>query len=177
MRGKNSSMLLVALLLLTATNVRAAGIWLSENGTAGMGTASAGRVALADDASTAFNNPAGMTRLDRSQLQAGFVGLDVHSEFSGQTSFPGLDGSVETSGNDHNIGSFTPVANFSYVHVMSPDLRLGVTVGSYFGLALDYGDNWQGRYYAQRAELLTMGITPAGGRGADRAHPADDLLC
>ena len=151
------------MLALSASSALAAGIWLNENGTTGMGTATAGRVALANDASTAFNNPAGMTRLDRSQLQVGLVGLDIHSEFSGQTTFPDLDGSVETAGNGKNIGSFTPVANTSYVHVVSPDLRLGVTVGSYFGLALDYGDSWQGRYYVQKAELLTMGITPAVG--------------
>jgi long-chain fatty acid transport protein len=126
-----------------------------------MGTASAGRFALANDASTAFNNPAGMTRLDRSQLQVGLVGLDIHSEFTGQTTFP--DSSVEKAGNGDDIASFTPVANFSYVHVLSPDLRLGVSVGSYFGLALDYGDSWQGRYYVQKAELLTMGVTPAVG--------------
>jgi long-chain fatty acid transport protein len=155
--------LLAAALLLTATNAQAAGIWLSENGTAAMGTATAGRVALANDASTAFNNPAGMTRLDRSQLQLGLVGLDIHSEFSGETTFAELDGSVETGGNGKNIGSFTPVANTSYVHVVSPDLRLGVTVGSYFGLAIDYGDSWQGRYYVQKAELLTMGVTPSVG--------------
>ena len=153
--------LLAAAMVLAATSAHAAGIWLSENGTAGMGTATAGRVALANDASTAFNNPAGMTRLDRSQLQVGLVGLDIHSEFDGQTTFP--DASVETAGNGKNIGSFTPVANTSYVHVVTPDLRLGVTVGSYFGLALDYGDSWQGRYYVQKAELLTMGITPAIG--------------
>lgn len=164
MKTNNAAqLLLAALLVLTTTNAHAAGVWLIENGSSGMGTASAGRAALANDASTAFNNPAGMTRLDRSQLQVGLVGLDIHSEFSGQTSFPGLDGSVETTGNSHNIGGITPVANFSYVHVMSPDLRLGVTVGSYFGLALDYGDSWQGRYYVQRAEMLTMGVTPSVG--------------
>jgi len=158
---KLKNLLLAVLMTTAATNAQAAGIWLGENGTAGMGTASAGRFALANDASTTFNNPAGMTRLDRSQLQVGLVGLDIHSEFSGQTTF--TDGSVETAGNGDNIGSFTPVANFSYVHVLSPDLRLGVSVGSYFGLALDYGDSWQGRYYVQKAELLTMGVTPAVG--------------
>jgi len=156
-------MLAAAALLLTTGNAHAAGIWLSENGTAAMGTATAGRFALANDASTAFNNPAGMTRLDRSQLQIGLVGLDIHSEFSGETEFQALGGAVENAGNGKNIGSFTPVANTSYVHVVSPDLRLGLTVGSYFGLALDYGDSWQGRYYVQKAELLTMGVTPSVG--------------
>ncbi len=160
---KLNHLVLASLLTMSATSAHCAGIWLSENGSTGMGTATAGRVALANDASTAFNNPAGMTRLDRSQLQAGLVGLDIHSEFTGKTSYPGLDGSVETGGNGHNIGAITPVTNLSYVHVVTPDLRLGVTVGSYFGLALDYGDSWQGRYYVQRAELLTMGITPSVG--------------
>jgi long-chain fatty acid transport protein len=58
--------MLAVALLLTTTNAYSAGIWLTENGTAAMGTATAGRAALANDASTAFNNPAGMTRLDRS---------------------------------------------------------------------------------------------------------------
>jgi len=158
---KLNHLLLAGIMTIAATSAQAGGIWLSENGTAGMGTASAGRFALANDASTAFNNPAGMTRLDRSQLQVGLVGLDIHSEFTGQTTFP--DSSVEKAGNGDDIASFTPVANFSYVHVLSPDLRLGVSVGSYFGLALDYGDSWQGRYYVQKAELLTMGVTPAVG--------------
>lgn len=44
----------------------AAGLWLYEQATPDMGSASAGRVALASDASTASVNPAGMTLLDRS---------------------------------------------------------------------------------------------------------------
>jgi len=42
-------MFAAAALLLTTSNAQAAGIWLSENGTAAMGTATAGRVALAND--------------------------------------------------------------------------------------------------------------------------------
>src|SRR3546814_5269012 len=39
-----------------------------ENGNPDLGLAAAGRAALAQDASTVVGNPAGMTRLDRSQL-------------------------------------------------------------------------------------------------------------
>jgi long-chain fatty acid transport protein len=48
----------------------AAGFWVYEMGTPDLGTASAGRAALAKDASTVFGNPAGMTSLDRTQLLA-----------------------------------------------------------------------------------------------------------
>jgi long-chain fatty acid transport protein len=44
------------------------GVWLYEGGTPDLGTAGAGRAALADDAATAGADPAGMTRLDRSQV-------------------------------------------------------------------------------------------------------------
>jgi len=47
---------------------------LYEVGTADVGLASAGYTARAQDASTAFTNPAGMTRLDGSQATLGARG-------------------------------------------------------------------------------------------------------
>ena len=54
-----------------AIPARAAGLFLTEMGTPDLGTAAAGRAAAADNAATAFGNPAGMTRLDSSQLLVG----------------------------------------------------------------------------------------------------------
>lgn len=152
-----------AVLVLSASSAMAAGIWLYESGTPDMGTAQAGQAAMARDASTAFSNPAGMTRLDRSQLMVGLVGLDIHADFRGETAFRDLDGSIDTTGNGENAGSFTPSSSFNLVYAATPDLRLGVSVGSYFGLAADYGQAFQGRYYAQKAEIMTMGINPSVG--------------
>ena len=47
------------------------GAMLYEVGSPDVATASAGRAALAEDASTAMLNPAAMTRLDRSELLIG----------------------------------------------------------------------------------------------------------
>ena len=30
---------------------------------------------------------------------------------------------------------------------MTDDFKMGVSMGSYFGLGVDYGDSWAGRYY------------------------------
>ena len=49
----------------------AGGIELYELGTPDVGLASAGYAARADDASTVFKNPAGMSRLEGSQFQGG----------------------------------------------------------------------------------------------------------
>jgi len=133
-----------------------AGLWLYEAGTPDLGTAGAGRAALAADASTAGMNPAGMTRLDRSQMLAGMQGIYVDARFDTQTSgFGGGDGG--------NAGGFVPSGGLHYVHRVTDDFRLGITAGSYFGLGVDYGENWAGRYYTTEAEMMTFGVNPGAG--------------
>ena len=144
------------LLLLSYKPAFSAGLWLYEQGTPDMGSAAAGRVALASDASTAGVNPAGMARLDRSQLLAGFQMLYIDSRFD--TDYAEFGG-----GNGGNAGGSVPAGSFSYVHKVSPDLSLGFSAGSFLGLGLDYGESWAGRYYVQEAELLTVGINPGVG--------------
>ena len=134
----------------------AGGIWLYEGGMPDLGTAAAGRAALASDASTAGANPAGMTRLDRSQMLTAVQGLYVNSRFD--TKLSGFGG-----GDGGNAGGFVPSGGLHYVHRVTDDFRLGVSAGSYFGLGVDYGDDWAGRYYTTEAELLTMGVNPAAG--------------
>ena len=72
---------LVMCVCLYITSARAGGLWLYEQPTPDMGTAAAGRAALAKDAATAAGNPAGMTRLERSQLVTGFLAIDVTAKF------------------------------------------------------------------------------------------------
>jgi long-chain fatty acid transport protein len=132
------------------------GVWLYEGGTPDLGTAGAGRASLATDASTAGTNPAGMTRLGRSQMLSAVQGLYVNSKFDTQSSgFGGGDGG--------NAGGFVPSGGLHYVHRVSNDFRLGISAGSYFGLGVDYGDDWAGRYYTTKAELLTFGVNPGAG--------------
>jgi len=142
--------------LVLSTSARAGGLWLYEAATPDVGTAAAGRAAAANDASTAGTNPAGMTRLDRAQLLAGFEGLVVRAKFdTDSSSFAGGDGG--------SAGDFVPVASFHYVGSLNQNLKLGLSMGSYFGLGLDYDDDWAGRYYVQEAEFTTLGINPGIG--------------
>jgi len=138
------------------TPARGAGIWLYELGTPDMGTASAGRGATAMDASVAGSNPAAMTKLDRSQLLAGAVGLFVNAKFD-------VDKATFGGGDGGNAGDFVPAGSLSYVHSVTRDLKLGIMAGSYFGLGLDYGDDWAGRYYVTEGEFLTFLINPGVG--------------
>ena len=81
-----------------------------------------------------------------------------------QALFPQIKFDVDESsfggGNGGNAGYFTPAGSFYYVHNLSPDFKLGVVAGSYFGLGLDYDDDWAGRYYFQEGKFLTFGVNP-----------------
>jgi long-chain fatty acid transport protein len=147
--------------VLFAASAWAGGLWLYEQATPDMGVAAAGRQAAAMDASTASGNPAGMTRLERSQLETGIMGIYPVLKFDTQEASEG-------GGDGGNAGYFTPGATFYYVHSLSPDLKLGLGSGSYFGLGLDYSDKWAGRYYAQSAEFLTAGVNPSIGYRVNR---------
>ena len=139
-----------AALALAMVNVpaHAAGLWLYEQGTPDVGTASAGMAARAQDAATAFANPAGMTQLQGSQLMVGV-----------QPIYTNIESDVEVAtyggGDGGNAGGFVPSGGLFYVHSLSQDLKVGLSAGSYLGLGVDFADDWAGRYYIQKEEFTT----------------------
>lgn len=48
-----------------------------------------------------------------------------------------------------------------YVHSVSDRLKLGFSLLSYFGLGIDYGDNWVGRYWVEKSDFLTLAMSPS----------------
>jgi long-chain fatty acid transport protein len=142
---KSVAALTIALLNASA---QAAGLWLYEMGTPDVGTASAGMTSRAQDAATAFANPAGMTRLQESQFMVGVqpIYADIKSDVDVAT-FGGGDGG--------NAGGFVPAGGLFYVHSLSRDLKLGFSAGSYLGLGVDFDNDWAGRYYIQKEEFTT----------------------
>jgi len=133
------------------------GINLYEIGTPDVGLASAGYAARAQDASTLFKNPAGMSRLQNTQIQAGGEFLYGNVEFSpnSQTS-PRL-------GNDDGGNAIGALPNLSlfYVYDLAEKWKLGFGAFNYFGLAEKYNDNWAGRYYVQDSTLVGVTLMPS----------------
>ncbi len=129
---------------------------LYEVGTAGAGLASAGYSARAQDASTVFTNPAGMTRLGGDQLTLGAQLLYGDPGFSiGQGTTPALGGNA--GGNP--IGWF-PGGGIFDSHSVSPDWKVGLAVTGNFGSVVKYDEGWVGRYRAQEGTLLGFSILP-----------------
>jgi long-chain fatty acid transport protein len=146
----------ILLAIAMAAPALAGGLWLYEQATPDMGVGANGRQAAALDASTASGNPAGMTRLDRSQMVGGILGIYPVTKFDVQSSSNGDNGGG-------NAGYFTPVPTLYYVHSIDSDLKLGIGVGSYFGLGLNYSNEWAGKYYVQRDSYNTAAINPSIG--------------
>jgi long-chain fatty acid transport protein len=144
------------IVLLAAASAQAGGLWLTLQPTPDMGVGSAGSQAAGFDASTATANPAAMTRLDRSQMETGIMGIYPDSQFNVKNSSNGDNGGG-------TAGYFSAVPTLNYVYSVNPDLKLGLGVGSYFGLGLNYSNEWAGKYYVQNASVTTLAFNPTIG--------------
>ena len=85
---------LLILIAFAAPTARAGGLYLNEFGTPSMGVSGAGANATANDASTAFHNPAGMVRLKKSELMitGGLAYADLEFDPASDTPIGGGDG-------------------------------------------------------------------------------------
>jgi long-chain fatty acid transport protein len=139
---------------------------LYEVGSADTGLASAGYASRAQDASTLFTNPAGMTRLDKQELDAGAQLLYLNTKFSpnGDTNdvartMPGSPLGTGTA--NGNPSGFIPAAGLFYTNKLSDQFAVGFGVFGFFGLAAEYEDNWVGRYYAKKVQLQGLTLMPS----------------
>ncbi len=138
----------------------AGGLILYEFGTADVGLASAGYNVRAQDASTAFTNPAGMTRLAGTQVLASGQVLWGNTEFSiGSGTSPALG----DSDGGYAIGSngWFPGGGGFLSYSVSPELKFGFALTGNFGAPMNYDDDWVGRYYVQEATLLGISLVPS----------------
>ncbi len=136
-------------------NALASGYSIIENSGSGMGQAFAGVAAVAEDPSTVFFNPAGMTYLDGTQLTAGLHIIDSNARFKDQ-------GSTPISGNNGgNAGDIFFVPNLYYVQEFGDNYRFGLGINAPYGLGTDYGNSWKGRYTSTNSELKSININPS----------------
>lgn len=157
----------IAVALLTAGysgTAAAAGFQLFEQSGSGMGNAFAGGAASAEDASTVYFNPAGMSLLPKYQVVAAAHAIGPTSEFTNQGSlnhFP--PGGAATGGNGGNAGRLAIVPNlyFQFDPGLIDGLKLGFGFNTPFGLKTQYDAGWVGRYQALESELFTYNFNPA----------------
>lgn len=146
-----------------SNSVSASAFALIEQGVKGLGNAYAGGAASADDASTVFYNPAGMTRFSGRQFVVAGHLVKPSTKFSdgGSHITAALGGTPLTGGDGGDAGELALVPNFYYTQDLGNSYHFGIGVNVPFGLATEYDGDWKGRYQAVRSEIKTLNINPA----------------
>lgn len=138
----------------------AAGFALIEQGVKGLGNGYAGGAASADDTSTVFYNPAGMTRLPGRQFAVAGHIVKPSAKFSDGGSHI-ASGTPLTGGDGGDAGELALIPNFYYTQELGNGYHFGIGINVPFGLATEYDGDWKGRYQAVRSEIKTVNINPA----------------
>lgn len=165
---KNIANSLACAVVLSATTlltlpVAASGFKLNEQSASGVGTAYAGRAAVAEDASVVFFNPAGMTKLTRPELSVGVTYINLEGRFQGSRTNPaGTPSSFETGAYD-NGGDFFPnpvIPFFYYVRPVDDRFSVGLGIFVPYGTNSDYSDKALVGGFADETSLKSIDIQP-----------------
>ena len=174
---RHRSALLVALAAVSLP-ASAAFFQIAENSASGIGNAFAGGAAIAEDASTVWYNPAGMTRLKDAQLVVG--GHYIHPSFKASVNSASTVFGAPIGGGGGEAGEPALVPNLYAAYPVTSRVTLGAGINAPFGLVTDYDSTWAGRYYALRSEIKTVNLNLAAaykihdvlslGLGVNRQH-------
>lgn len=132
---------------------------LGEQNASGIGNAGAGSAAVAENASTIFYNPAGMTQLRDREISVGGTLVKTNFEFSNNGSSAGA--TLGASGNGGNGGAFGLVPNAYMSWALAKDIHVGLGIGAPFGLKTEYDNPWIGAAQSVSFDIKTMNLNPS----------------
>lgn len=146
--------------LAAAGSVQAAGFNLLEQNLSGLGNAYAGSAAVAENASTIYFNPAGMTHLPGGNFSAGVAAIKPSFKFRNNGS-TGPTGAPATGSNGGDAGKWAMLPNAYLSWELTPRWFVGLGIGAPFGLTTDYKDGWIGRYHSEEFAIESINVNPS----------------
>ena len=133
-----------------ATQTYAAGFQLSEQSAIQMGRAMADAGIVGDDLSAVHYNPAGMTLLSGTRMQATGTWVAVNLDYESH------DGSVTENG---RLKGQTIPAGF-ITHQINDSLWAGLGLTVPYGMGTEFNENWGGMDRGTESMILTFDINP-----------------
>ncbi|MFR0687852.1 OmpP1/FadL family transporter [Enterobacterales bacterium AE_CKDN230030158-1A_HGKHYDSX7] len=132
----------------------AGGIFIYEAGQEGNGLANAGAAALASDPSVLMSNPAGIAELKGTQINANAQVIlgDIRFSRDSNNQFDGNEGG--------NALQWLPGASFFISQQIDERSAIGFGMYGNFGLAVNYDDDWAGRYFSQESAVIGVSFQP-----------------
>jgi long-chain fatty acid transport protein len=138
----------------------AAGFALQNQNGAGTGYAYAGAAAVAQDASTIYFNPAGMTYLAPGHHISGAGNLLARSlKFKDNASDPLLAYPLGDNGGQGGGWALVPAVYWSMS--ITPAIRAGLGISPTFGNATEWSNTFVGRYQGVHSEISTINANPS----------------
>lgn len=160
-KQKLLSLSVASALLVMSGGAAASGFALIEQSGSGLGNAFAGAAAGAEDASTIFYNPAGMSKLSGKQIVVAGSMIKPSAKFSDTASTsPTLYGFGPAPASK-DAGSTALVPSVYFAWVLDPRWSAGIGFGAPFGLKTEYDANWMGRFHAIKSEIKTVNVNPS----------------
>ncbi|MBV8464647.1 MAG: transporter, partial [Burkholderiales bacterium] len=125
--------------------------------------------AEANDASTIFTNPAGLSRLDGDNFTGVLEVIAPHGDFTDQgthtTNFngsvPGYNGVSPGGDNGGGFVKTTAVPHLYLSHQINDALTVGFGAFVPFGSDVKYNSSWVGRYDVIETSLATVALNPS----------------
>ncbi|MEO8401676.1 MAG: outer membrane protein transport protein [Gammaproteobacteria bacterium] len=144
--------------------VTAAGFQLWEQDGASIGNYHAGRAASAEDASTAYYNPAGLIKIHNQQIVAALDPIMTDIDFRGTVgvSTAGI-GTIGPQPVVAQGGNFALIPAFHYAAPINNRLVFGLSLVAPFGLKTSYGSSTFARYAATLTSLQVADLSPSLG--------------
>ncbi|WP_047305609.1 OmpP1/FadL family transporter [Pseudomonas fluorescens] len=139
---------------LASTQLFASGFALNEQSISGMGTGFAGRSSSAEDASTVYGNPAGMSLLKRDQVTVGVAAIDA------KTNLKNVKGGPPGGTSDGDMVPFTSVPMGFFVKQLGNGWALGLGAYAPFGLVTNYEPSSASRYYGDKSVVKVITLQP-----------------
>ncbi len=111
-----------------------------------IGPAFTGLAGRANDATSVFFSPAGITRLDKPQLAVQAIVSFSEAKFD-------VDAASIDGGDADNDEKILIIPGAYYVHPLGERWRMGLSLNVPSGIGHDYGKKWAGRYHAEESSL------------------------
>ncbi|HIU84996.1 MAG TPA: outer membrane protein transport protein [Candidatus Aphodousia gallistercoris] len=137
---------------LAVSSAYAAGFQLTEQSSLGLGRAYAGAGIVGDDLSAVHYNPAGMTLLEGTRVQAGFTWIALNADIDGAGAYAGQSENGRLKGQAIPTGYVT--------HQVNDQVWLGFGMSVPYGMGTEYGNDWFGANRGIKAKIYTFDMNP-----------------
>jgi long-chain fatty acid transport protein len=164
MHKKITLRLIPALLAVTFSGgAFAAAFQLTGQSASGVGIANAGAPAAAEDTSTLYYNPAGMTYLSEGHnISFATTLLDRSTNYTDQGTSGLLNSAFgkPVGGDGGNGGGLNAVPALYYSYALAPQWRLGLAVNPTFADETEYDKDFAGRYSGLKTKIRIINVNP-----------------